>query len=301
MFSIYITKKSIVLQPSQQALLQQDCRATFSGPSPSRKQSQASRVHPFHFSLFYTQSINNDTNYTKDELQLAQFLCFIPTYFQEMYRVTVTTTEIIQHKPTYHSSGRRFSGSGFSGSFLIFLVLVLLVIDGFDDSGFAGFSLLVLLVLALLVLGGGFSGFSSSSGSSSKSNRNLRGQRHNLSISLFSLFSLYSINHQRCKSYKGRRCQQQQPFFSILQPREFLRLHHQGEYILTATAITTNNIQQKGSGKSKKRAVTWMLRREESGCFLLAHGMTKDFVYLVYSKNALLGVFGIATQIDYSS
>lgn len=160
MFSIYITKKSIVLQPSQQALLQQDCRATFSGPSPSRKQSQASRVHPFHFSLFYTQSINNDTNYTKDELQLAQFLCFIPTYFQEMYRVTVTTTEIIQHKPTYHSSGRRFSGSGFSGSFLIFLVLVLLVIDGFDDSGFAGFSFLVLLVLALLVLGGGFSGSS---------------------------------------------------------------------------------------------------------------------------------------------
>lgn len=32
-----------------------------------------------------------------------------------------------------------------------------------------------------------------------------------------------------------------------------------------------------------------MLRREESGCFLLADGMTKDFVYLVYSKNALLG------------
>lgn len=53
-----------------------------------------------------------------------------------------------------------------------------------------------------------------------------------------------------------------------------------------------NNNKQyttKGSGKSKKRAVTWMLRREESGCFLLAYGITKDFVYLVYSKNALLG------------
>lgn len=34
-FSIYITKKSIVLQPSQQTLLQQDCRATFSGSSGS--------------------------------------------------------------------------------------------------------------------------------------------------------------------------------------------------------------------------------------------------------------------------
>lgn len=44
----------------------------------------------------------------------------------------------------------------------------------------------------------------------------------------------------------------------------------------------------KGSGKSKKRAVTWMLRREESGCFLLAYRITKDLVYLVYSKNALL-------------
>lgn len=31
-----------------------------------------------------------------------------------------------------------------------------------------------------------------------------------------------------------------------------------------------------------------MLRREESGCFLLAYGIIKDLVYLVYSKNALL-------------
>lgn len=44
-----------------------------------------------------------------------------------------------------------------------------------------------------------------------------------------------------------------------------------------------------------------MLRREESGCFLLAYGITKDLVYLIYSKNSLLGVFGVATQIDYSS
>lgn len=231
---------------------------------------------------------------TKDEAQLAQFLNL---YHQGAYRVTTTVTDTIQQKPTYHSSGRRLSGSGsgFSGSFLVFLVLGLLVIDGFDSSArFAGFSFrgflfLVLLVLALLVLGGGFSGFSSSSGSSSQRNRNLRGQRHDLSISLFSLFSLYSINHQRCKSYKGRIRQQQQPFFLVLQPREFLRLHHQGEYIIPAITITTNTTYTtKSSGKSKKRAVTWMLRREESGCFLLAYRITKDLVYLVYSKNVLL-------------
>lgn len=61
-------------------------------------------------------------------------------------------------------------------------------------------------------------------------------------------------------------------------------------YIITAITITTNkHYTAKGSGKSKKRAVTWMLRREESGCFLLAYRITKDLVYLVYSKNALLG------------
>lgn len=63
----------------------------------------------------------------------------------------------------------------------------------------------------------------------------------------------------------------------------------QKTYIITAITITTNTTQQKGSGTSKKRAVTWMLRREESGCFLLAYRIIKDVVYLVYSKNALLG------------
>lgn len=40
-----------------------------------------------------------------------------------------------------------------------------------------------------------------------------------------------------------------------------------------------------------------MLRREESGCFLLAYRITKDVVYLVYSKNSLLGVSGVATRL----
>lgn len=44
------------------------------------------------------------------------FLCFIPT-FKTMYRVTGTAPDIgVRQKPTYHSSGRSFSGSGFSGS-----------------------------------------------------------------------------------------------------------------------------------------------------------------------------------------
>lgn len=210
-----------------------------------------------------------------------------------MYGVTVTTTEIIQHKPTYHSSGRRFSGSSFSGSFLIFLVLVLLVIDGFDDSGFAGFSLLVLLVLALLVLGGGFSGSSflallvlllKGIGIFEDNDTIFR------FLSFLSLF-LYSINQPpTMQIIQRKKMQTTATFLFVLQPREFLRLHHQGEYILTAITITKNITQQKkSSGKSKKRAVTWMLRREESGCFLLAYGISKDLVHLVYSKNALLG------------
>lgn len=44
---------------------------------------------------------------------------YLPT-LQEMYIVTGTTTEIIQHKPPYRSSGRSFSGS----SFLALLVLL---------------------------------------------------------------------------------------------------------------------------------------------------------------------------------
>lgn len=66
----------------------------------------------FFFSFFY---IIKQKGNTKDELQLAQFLWFIPT-FQEMYRVTGTAPDIgVQQKPPYRYSGRSFSGSsGFS-------------------------------------------------------------------------------------------------------------------------------------------------------------------------------------------
>lgn len=109
---------------------------------------------------------------------------YLPT-FQEIYIVTGTTTEIIQHKLTYRCSGRRFSGAGFAG-------------DGFAGAGFAGFSFRGFLFW-FFFSGPSSSGprrwffwffFSSSSGSSSRRNRNLLEQRHNLSISLFSLFSL---------------------------------------------------------------------------------------------------------------
>lgn len=117
MFSIYITKKSIALQQSQQTLLQQDCRVTFSGSSgsSSRRKSQSiyctcNHTYVFFFFFYIIKQKGN----TKDEAQLAQFLCFIPT-FQEIYRVTGTAPDIgVQHKPTYRYSGHSFSGS--SGS-----------------------------------------------------------------------------------------------------------------------------------------------------------------------------------------
>lgn len=148
----------------------------------------------FFFSFLFfilNQSINNDANYTKDELQLAQFLCFIPT-FQEMYGVTTITMDRIQYKPTYRCSGHRFSGSGFSGAGFAGDG------GGFDSSGFAGssflgFLFLVFLVLALLVLAGSFSGFSSSSGSSSRRNRNLPAYRRNpIFLSFLSSLSFFS-------------------------------------------------------------------------------------------------------------
>lgn len=76
MFSIYITKKSIVLQPSQQTLLQLDCRATFSGSSgssSSRRKSQAVYMQSYLCFLLFFYIIKQKGN-TKDELQLAQFL-----------------------------------------------------------------------------------------------------------------------------------------------------------------------------------------------------------------------------------
>lgn len=58
MFSTYITKEPIVLQPSQQTLLQQDCRVTFSGSSgsSSRRKSQSIYCtcnHIYVFLLFF--------------------------------------------------------------------------------------------------------------------------------------------------------------------------------------------------------------------------------------------------------
>jgi len=188
-----------------------------------------------------------------------------------------------------------------------------LLVGGFDGSGFAGFSFfgssnpgssfLVLLVLVLLVLGGGFSGFSSSSGSSSKSNRKLLEQRHDLSISLFSLFSLYSINHQRYKSYKGRRCKQQQPFFLVLQPREFLRLHHQAAYIITAITITTNKQTLYNKRQRKVQEARCHMDATPRGKWLFSSSVWNNLGPCVLSiqQECSVGVFGVATQIDYSS
>lgn len=64
------------------------------------------------------------------KLQLAQFLCFIPT-FQEIYRVTGTAPDIgVQQKSTYRSSGRSFSGS----SFLALLALLPKATGIFEDN-----------------------------------------------------------------------------------------------------------------------------------------------------------------------
>lgn len=120
MFSISITKKSIVLQQSQQTLLQQKlpCHLSgSSGSSSSRRKSQSIYCtcnHTYVFLLFF--SIIKQKGKYEDEAQLAQFLCFIPTYFQEIYRVTGTAPDIgVQQKPPYRCSGLRFSGSsGFS-------------------------------------------------------------------------------------------------------------------------------------------------------------------------------------------
>lgn len=98
MFSIYITKKRIVLQHSQQTLLQQVCRVTFSGSSgsSSRRKSQAFYCTCNHTYVFFSFKQKGNT---KDELQLAQFLCCIPT-FQEMYSVTGTAPDIGVQPPT---------------------------------------------------------------------------------------------------------------------------------------------------------------------------------------------------------
>lgn len=168
---------------------------------------------------------------------------------------------------------------------------------------------LVLLVLVLLVLGGGFSGFSSSSGSSSKRNRNLRGQRHDLSISLFSLFSILNQprkkNQQRCKSYKGRRCQQQQPFFLALESPQPLLLYLpslQKMYIIPAITITTNK-HYTTEGQRKVQEARCHVDVTTRGKWLFSSGAWNNQGPCVFSiqQECSVGVFGIATQIDYSS
>lgn len=116
--SIPTFKKSIVLQQQHQTLLQQVCRVTFSGSSGSSSRRKSQSIYytcnPTYV-LFYFVYYQAKGKY-EDEAQLAQFLClYLPT-FQEIYRITATTTELIQHKPTYRFSGRRFSGRSFSGS-----------------------------------------------------------------------------------------------------------------------------------------------------------------------------------------
>lgn len=259
------------------------------------------------FLLFF--SIIKQKGNTKIKRNSLNFsVLYLPT-FQETYSVTATAPDIgVQQKPTYRCSGHSFSGSGFSGSFLNFLVLVLLVIDGFDSSArFAGFSflvflVLVLLVLALLVLGGGFSRFSSSSGSSSKRNRKLLGQRYDLSISLF--FYTQSINYKRCKLYKGRRCQQQQPFFLALESPQPLLLYQ----------VPSKNVYYYSSNKNNKQTIYNRRQRkvQEARCYmdvttrgkwLFSSGVWNNQGPCVFSiqQECSVGVFGVATQIDYSS
>lgn len=121
MFSIYtyLQEKYSVTAISTNTI-QQDCRVTFSGSSgssSSRRKSQSiyctcNHTYVFFFSFFCYQAKGK----YEDEAQLAQFLCFIPTYCQEIYRVTGTAPDIGgQQKPTYHSSGRSFF-FGSSGS-----------------------------------------------------------------------------------------------------------------------------------------------------------------------------------------
>lgn len=79
MFSIYITKKSIVLQPSQQTLLQQVCRVTFSGSSgpgsSSRRKSQSIYMRSYLCFLLFFFYYQAKGKY-EDEAQLAQFALF---------------------------------------------------------------------------------------------------------------------------------------------------------------------------------------------------------------------------------
>lgn len=85
---------------------------------------------------------------------------------------------------------------------------------------------------------------------------------------------------------------QHYPFFSVLliaSTSPFIPTNPSRNIYYSSNNNNNKHYTTEGSGKSQKRAVTWMLRREESGCFLLAYRIIKDLVYLVYSKNALLG------------
>lgn len=260
MFSIYITKKSIVLQHSQQTLLQQDCRVTFSGSSGSSFERKSQAVYmQSYLCFFFFFYIIKQKGKMKDEAQLAQFLCFIPT-FQEIYRVTGTVPDIgVRQKPPYRCSGLRFSGSGFSGSFVIFLVLGLLVIDGFDSSArFAGFSFLVNLVLALLVLGGSFSG-SSFLALLLKEIASFQHTDAILSFSLFSLF-LYSNNHHQRKSHEYNTYNKKhQPFFLAQQSPQPLHLYLPSRNVYY---YSNNNNNKHYTTEKKQRKV------QEARCYV---------------------------------
>lgn len=235
MFSIHITKKSIVLQPSQQKLLQQKlpCHLFWLFWFLLCKEIA---IHLLYmqsylcFLLFF--SIIKQKGNTKDEAQLAQFLCFIPTYFSRNISCDRNSTG---HRCTTQADVfPSFSGSSSSGPI-----------------------------------------FSGSSGSSSKRNRNLLAYRRD---PIFLSFLSLSILNQPPTMQITRniiRTTTTATFLALESPQPLLLYLPtlQEMYIITAITITTNITQQKGSGKSKKRAVTWMLRREESGCFLLADGI----------------------------
>lgn len=75
----------------------------------------------FSLFFFHNQSTKREKSTTMRIIRkmkrnsLNFSVLYLPT-FQEMDRVTVTTTEIIQHKQTYRCSGHSFSGSSGSSS-----------------------------------------------------------------------------------------------------------------------------------------------------------------------------------------
>lgn len=195
------------------------------------------------------------------------------------------------------------------------------MIDGFDDSGFSGFSFLVLLVLALLVLGGGFSGFSSPTSWEvvflvlvflvllvlPPKAIGIFEDNDTIFRFLSFLSFLYSINQPPTIQIIQRKKMPTTPFFL-----SSARIASTSPFIPT---YPSRNIYYYSNNNNNNKQYTTEKKAAESPRSALLHGcyaarkvvvffwrieyqVTKD---LVYSKNALLGVFGVATQIDYSS